>query len=232
MSTLQIIPVMGVPEIGVDHHIPSVVREHADLENGDVIVVTSKIISKAEGRVVPLASEHPEARQALIESEAVRVLRRRGPLLITETKHGYICANSGIDFSNVPQGSAALLPEDPDRSARKIVDHIRAVSGLSVAVIVSDTFGRAWRNGVTDIALGCAGIRPILDMRGQVDQFGNQLAVTEICIADEIAAAAELAMGKLNQTPIAIVRGVERAWFGEGSISKDVIRKANEDLFR
>ncbi|MCZ7631697.1 MAG: coenzyme F420-0:L-glutamate ligase [Microthrixaceae bacterium] len=148
----------------------------------------------------------PLSHKPLVEREAVRVLRRRGDLLLTETVHGFVCANSGIDLSNVERGSAALLPEDPDRSARRIRDAIAGRAGVAVGVVISDTFGRPWRRGVTDVAIGCAGLRPVVDLRGTTDSFGQELRVTEVAVVDEIAAAAELVMGKSSGTPVAIVR--------------------------
>ena len=137
------------------------------------MVVTQKIVSKAEGRMVRVDPGDPDAKRRLAESEAVRILRRRGDLVVTETRHGYVCANSGIDLSNVAEGWAALLPEDPDRSARRIRDGLRARSGRTVGVVISDTFGRAWRRGVVDVAIGCAGVRGIVDLRGTLDALGR-----------------------------------------------------------
>jgi coenzyme F420-0:L-glutamate ligase/coenzyme F420-1:gamma-L-glutamate ligase len=201
------------------------------VEGGDVVVVTSKIVSKAEGRLVDIDHADPSARGALIEQEARRILRRREELYITETRHGFICANSGVDFSNVVDG-AALLPANPDRSARRIRDALEARTGLTVAVIVSDTFGRTWRRGLVDVALGCAGITAILDLRGTADAQGRPLEVTEVAVVDEVAAAADLVMGKAEGVPVAIVRGVERQWFREGSVRQEIVRPPGEDLFR
>ena len=167
-----------------------------------------------------------------VESESVRVLRRRGSLLITETTHGFICANAGIDLSNVDDGTAALLPIDPDRSARRIRADLRRSLGVEVAVIISDTFGRVWRQGVTDVAIGSAGIVPVLDLRGTEDANGRILEATTVCVVDEITGAADLVMGKATGHPAAIVRGCPTAWFGEGSVVSDVVRSAGDDLFR
>ncbi|HEX9529770.1 MAG TPA: coenzyme F420-0:L-glutamate ligase, partial [Acidimicrobiales bacterium] len=164
--------------------------------------------------------------------EAVRVLRRRGDLIVTETSHGFVCANAGIDLSNVERGFAALLPVDPDRSARRIRDGLRARAGAEVGVIVSDTFGRAWRRGLTDVAIGCAGIGAVVDLRGSTDALGRELQVTEVCIADEIAGAAELVMGKSAGVPVVLVRGVHRSWLRDGSVRQEVVRRHDEDLFR
>jgi coenzyme F420-0:L-glutamate ligase/coenzyme F420-1:gamma-L-glutamate ligase len=152
--------------------------------------------------------------------------------LITETHHGFVCANAGIDRSNIEQGKAVLLPVDSDLSARKIREQIKAKTGLEIGIIISDTFGRTWRRGVVDIALGCAGIGAILDLRGTTDNFGNILRATEIALADEIASAADLAKPKSKQTPVAIVRGIDPNYFRTSSISEEVIRPPSEDLFR
>jgi coenzyme F420-0:L-glutamate ligase/coenzyme F420-1:gamma-L-glutamate ligase len=168
----------------------------------------------------------------VVLDEAVRVLRQRGELLVTETRHGFVCANSGVDFSNVEQGWAALLPVDADRSARRIRDGLRARAGVEVGVIVSDTFGRPWRQGLTDVAIGCAGVAAVLDLRGAVDTNGRELQVTEICVADELAAAAELVMGKTASIPVAIVRGVDPSWLRESSVRDEIVRTYAGDLFR
>ncbi|MBT3247225.1 MAG: coenzyme F420-0:L-glutamate ligase, partial [Actinobacteria bacterium] len=200
------------------------------LVDGDVLVVTQKIVSKAENRLVPI--DPTVGHKPLVEQESVRILRRRGDLIISETKHGFVCANAGIDLSNVAEGQAALLPVDSDRSARRIQAGLEHKYGVKVAVIVSDTFGRPWRRGVTDVAIGSAGLRPVVDLRGTTDALGRELQVTEVAVADEIAAAAELVMGKAEAIPVAIVRGVDPTWFGEGSVHDDLIRRPDEDLFR
>lgn len=229
---LTVIPVTGFPEVKRGDDLARMIAQLAALEDGDVVVVTQKIVSKAEGRVVRLDPADTRARARLIESEAVRLLRRRGELFVTETRHGFVCANSGVDVSNVEQGWAALLPEDCDRSARRIRDGLRAAAGVETGVVVSDTFGRAWRKGVVDVALGCAGVAGIVDLRGSEDSLGRELIATEICVADEIASAAELVMGKAAGIPVAVVRGVDRSWLRTGSISDEVIRPPAEDLFR
>ena len=201
------------------------------LANGDCVVVTQKIVSKAEGRLVPLDPDDIAARHALVESESVRIVRQRGDLIISETQHGFVCANAGIDLSNVEAGHAALLPVDPDRSAKHIRDALRARAGVEVAVIVSDTFGRPWRRGLTDVAIGVSGIAAIIDLRETPDALGRILHVTEVAIADEIAAAAELVMGKAAGVPVAIVRGLDPEWFREGSY-RELVRPPHEDLFR
>jgi coenzyme F420-0:L-glutamate ligase/coenzyme F420-1:gamma-L-glutamate ligase len=159
------------------------------------------------------------------------VLRRRGDLLITETAHGFVCANAGVDLSNVESGRAALLPVDGDRSAKRVRDALRATRHVEVAVIVSDTFGRAWRNGLTDVAIGVSGLAAVVDLRGTEDARGRELQVTEVAVADEVASAAELVMGKATGVPVAIVRGLDAAWFREGSV-RELVRAPRDDLFR
>ena len=229
---LTILPVEGIPEIRPGDVLAEVIAAAAALEDGDVVVVTQKIVSKAENRLVAVDPDDPLSHKGLVEEEAVRVLRRRGDLVVTETRHGFVCANSGVDLSNVERGSAALLPVDSDRSARRIRDGLRARLGLQVGVIVSDTFGRPWRRGLTDVAIGCAGVAAVVDLRGSQDAFGRDLLVTEVCVADELASAAELVMGKAAGVPVAIVRGVDPDWLREGSVAGEVVRPWQEDLFR
>ncbi|MGD0220254.1 MAG: coenzyme F420-0:L-glutamate ligase [Acidimicrobiales bacterium] len=231
-ATLSVIGVEGLPEIVPGTSVGAILAARAPLAPGDVVVVTQKIVSKAEGRLVPVDAADPEAKRRLAESEARRILRRRGELVITETRQGFVCANSGVDLSNVAEGFAALLPIDPDRSARGIRDAVRALCGFEIGVIISDTFGRAWRRGLVDVAIGCAGIAAIVDLRGSADGSGRVLAATEMCVADEIAAAAELVMGKAAHVPAAIVRGVDAAWLRESSVADEVVRPHGEDLFR
>ena len=201
------------------------------LLDGDVLVVTQKVVSKAEGQLVAIDPTNPLSHKQLVEDEAVRIVRRRGDLIITETKHGFVCANSGVDLSNVERGQAALLPKDSDRSARRIRDIVRAQLGVEVGVIVSDTFGRAWRKGLTDVAIGVAGIAAVVDLRGTADALGRVMQVTEVAIADELASAAELVMGKSSGIPVAVVRGADPSWFREASVS-ELVRPPQEDLFR
>jgi coenzyme F420-0:L-glutamate ligase/coenzyme F420-1:gamma-L-glutamate ligase len=234
--TLSIIPVAGLPEIRAGDeiavHIADAARaEGTPLADGDCVVVTQKIVSKAEGRLVPLDPEDLAARRALVESESVRIVRRRGDLIISETRHGFVCANAGVDLSNVENGWAALLPVDADRSAKHIRDALRARAGVDVAVIISDTFGRPWRRGLTDVAIGVSGIAAVFDLRDTTDALGRTLWVTEVAIADEIASAAELVMGKALNVPVAIVRGLSREWFRDASV-RELIRPVDEDLFR
>ena len=230
--SLAVIGVEGLPEIVPGTSIGAVLARRAPLVSGDVVVVTQKIVSKAEGRVVPVAAGDPDAKRRLAEAEATRILRCRGELVITETRHGFVCANSGVDLSNVAEGFAVLLPADPDRSARGIRDAVRALAGIEIGVIISDTFGRAWRRGLVDVAIGCAGVAAVVDLRGSLDGSGRVLAATEMCVADEIAAAAELVMGKAAHVPVAIVRGVDASWLRESSVATEVVRPHGEDLFR
>ncbi|HEX6418824.1 MAG TPA: coenzyme F420-0:L-glutamate ligase [Acidimicrobiales bacterium] len=230
---LEIIPVEGVGEVRPGDDLARLLAQAAPgLTGGDVLVVTQKVVSKAEAQLVPLDPGDPDSKTRVVEGESVRVLRRRGDLVISETRHGFVCANAGVDLSNVEDGWAALLPEDPDRSARRLRDGLRAHVGADVAVIISDTFGRVWRRGLTDVAIGCAGIKAIVDLRGTADSRGRQLAVTEVCIVDELASAAELVMGKASGICAAIVRGVDPSWLGRGEVRAEVVRPAAEDLFR
>jgi coenzyme F420-0:L-glutamate ligase/coenzyme F420-1:gamma-L-glutamate ligase len=201
------------------------------LESDDVVVVTQKVVSKAEGRLVDVGPD-PEDKVALVEHESVRVLRRRGELLITETAHGFVCANAGVDLSNVDEGQAALLPVDPDRSARRLRADLGRRLGVEVGVIISDTFGRAWRIGVTDVAIGCAGVAAVVDLKGTLDANGRELVATEVCVADEIAGAADLVMGKALGVAAAVVRGLPTEWLRPGSVSDEIVRPPAEDLFR
>jgi coenzyme F420-0:L-glutamate ligase/coenzyme F420-1:gamma-L-glutamate ligase len=230
MSGLEVLPVEGLPEVRPGDELAALIAGACDLVDGDVIVVTQKIVSKAEGRLVPVDGD--EGRRRLIEEQSVRVLRRRDELVISETTHGFVCANAGVDVSNVDAGSAALLPVDADRSARRIRDGLRARAGVEVAVVVSDTFGRPWRKGLVDVAIGCAGVAAIVDLRGTTDTRGRTLEATEVAVADELAGAAELVMGKDSGVPVAVVRGVDPSWLREGSIRTEVVRPYGEDLFR
>lgn len=231
-TRIEVIGVSGLGEVHPGDDLATLIADAAELAEGDVVVVTQKIVSKAEGKLVPIDPDDPLAHKALVEAESVRVLRRRGDLVISQTRHGFICANAGVDLSNVEAGFAALLPDDSDRSARRIRDGLRARAGVDVAVIVSDTFGRVWRRGVTDVAIGCAGIGAILDLRGTSDALGRELAVTEVAVVDELAGAAELVMGKDRAIPVAIVRGVDAGWFRRGEVHDELVRPASEDLFR
>ncbi|MFZ9765361.1 MAG: coenzyme F420-0:L-glutamate ligase [Ilumatobacteraceae bacterium] len=238
MSTrLEAWGVVGLPEVVPGDQLGELIAEacrcapNGPLADRDVVVVTQKIVSKAEGRLVEVDPDDPLSHKAVVESEAVRIVRRRGDLIITETEHGFICANNGVDLSNVQRGQAALLPKDSDRSARRVRDIIRARLGVEVGVIVSDTFGRPWRKGLTDVAIGVAGIAGVVDLRGTPDALGRTMQVTEVAVADELASAAELVMGKSSGIPVAIVRGADATWFRDASV-RELVRPANEDLFR
>jgi coenzyme F420-0:L-glutamate ligase/coenzyme F420-1:gamma-L-glutamate ligase len=235
-ARVEIVPVHGIGEVRPGDEIADLVAAAATDQgtpvlDRDCLVVTQKIVSKAEGRLVPLDHEDRSARHALIEAESRRIVRRRGDLVISETHHGFVCANAGIDLSNVEAGQAALLPVDPDSSAHHIRNALRARHGVDVAVVVSDTFGRPWRLGLTDVAIGVAGIAAIVDLRGSADALGRVLQVTEVAVADEIAGAAELVMGKAAGVPVAIVRGLDPTWFGAGA-ARDLVRNPQDDLFR
>ena len=202
------------------------------LVDGDVLVVTQKVVSKAEGRIVAIDPDDASAKVALVEAQSVRIVRRRGDLLITETPHGFICANAGVDLSNVDAGTAALLPVDPDLSARRIREALEHRHGVTVGVVISDTFGRTWRRGVTDIAIGIAGVAGVVDLRGTADATGRVLEATEVCVADELAGAAELVMGKDRNVPAAVIRGVDPRWMRPSSVADEIVRPPDEDLFR
>jgi coenzyme F420-0:L-glutamate ligase/coenzyme F420-1:gamma-L-glutamate ligase len=236
VESITLVSVHGIPEVREGDILADLVADAARAQGtpvvtGDCLVVTQKVVSKAEGRLVPIDPDDRDARRRLVESESVRVLRKRDDLLITETRHGFVCAAAGIDLSNVDKGYAALLPVDSDASARRIRDALRAKHGVEVGVIVSDTFGRAWRVGLTDVAIGVAGVAALLDLRGTTDVQGRELLVTEVAIADEIAGAAELVMGKAAGVPAAVVRGIDTAWLRESSV-RELIRPAADDLFR
>ena len=233
--SMTIYPLPGIPEISVGDDLPALLLAaigQAGLhpESGDVLVVTHKVVSKAEGAVVTLEGDEEQAYRELVLKQATEVVRRRGDLVIARTRHGFICANAGVDRSNAAPGTAVLLPHDPDSSAHGIRMAIRAATGVDLAVIVSDTFGRPWRRGLTDVAIGISGMLPILDLRGTFDAAGRELHVTEVAVADEIAAAADLVMGKAAAIPAALVRGVEVP-SGEGR-AIDLVITDDEDLFR
>jgi len=235
-AALSVIPINGIGEVRPGDELAELILSAANAQNtpladGDCLVVTQKVVSKAEGRLVPLDPLDLDARRRLVESESVRIVRRRGDLTISETTHGFVCANAGVDLSNVEAGWAALLPVDADRSAKHVRDALRARGGVEVGVIISDTFGRPWRQGLTDVAIGVSGIVAVVDLRDTPDATGRVLQVTEVAIADEIASAAELVMGKSAGVPVAIVRGLDAAWLGEGSV-RQLIRPPQEDLFR
>ena len=233
MSRLEVFAIEGIPEVARGDDLAGLIAAaEPRLLEGDVVVVTQKVVSKAEGAMARIDAADPRGHKAIVEAESVRIIRRRGDLIISETKHGFVCANAGVDLSNVDEGWAALLPDDSDRAARRIRDGLRAALGVEVAVIVSDTFGRPWRRGLTDVAIGCAGIRAVVDLRGTQDSRGRELQVTEVCVVDELASAAELVMGKASGIAAAVVRGVDPSWLGRGEVRSDVVRPPQEDLFR
>lgn len=225
---IQIRPVVGIPEVqpgdDVAHHIFDATRTDL-LRDGDVVVIAHKIVSKAEGRAVPGADRRTAALK-----ESMRVLRRSGEMLISETRHGLVCANAGVDASNVPGDNVLLLPLDPDLSARRIRARLEHLVNVTLGVVIADTFGRAWRLGQTNVAIGVAGILPFVDYRSTTDDFGRALSATRICIADELAGAAEMVMGKTERVPAAVIRGA-RVEFGRATAA-EIVRPPGEDLFR
>jgi coenzyme F420-0:L-glutamate ligase / coenzyme F420-1:gamma-L-glutamate ligase len=241
VTALTIAPVQGLPELREGDDLARLIAERAELQDGDVLVVAQKAISKIEGRVVRLDDVEPSAqarelageadarRIEVILGEAKRIVRSRGSLLITETRHGFICASSGVDSSNAPEpGTVVLLPVDSDDSATRLRAGLRDLTGRDVGIVVSDSFGRPWRTGTTDIAVGAAGIEVLRDLRGQRDPNGYELRSTVIALADEIAGAAELVIGKLDRVPVAIVRGLDAR--GEGR-ARDLVMPPDRNLF-
>lgn len=230
---LQIYPVSGIGEVSPGDDIAAIIGGAITdcglaLEDGDIVVVTHKIVSKSEGRTADVADDDDYRR--LAEKEAVEVIRRRGPMMIAITRHGFICANAGVDRSNVELGKAVMLPVDSDRSAHGIRRRLEQTTDATIAVVVTDTFGRPWRRGLTDVAIGVSGMLAIADLRGTTDTQGRILDVTEIAIVDEVAAAADLVMGKATGIPVAIVRGLD--WEPGDGRSSDLVRPAAEDMFR
>lgn len=230
--TIEIHPIRGIPEISSGDDLATLIVRGLEaskiaLSDHDVVVITHKVISKAEGRIEPVADDR--AYRELAEREARSILRRRGDLLITQTEHGFICANAGVDRSNVADGWAVLLPVDPDRSAHRVRLRLERATGVSIAVVITDTFGRPWRRGLVDVAIGISGLPSILDLRGEADTQGRTMNATEIAIVDEIAAAADLVMGKTEGIPAAVVRGLDLT--GDGRAT-DLVRPPEEDLFR
>jgi coenzyme F420-0:L-glutamate ligase/coenzyme F420-1:gamma-L-glutamate ligase len=227
-GVVSVLPVTGLPEITTGADLAALVAEAAaDLRDGDIVVITSKIVSKAEGRVVTAS------REQAIEAETARVVARRGPTTIAQTRHGLVLAAAGVDESNTAPGTVVLLPEDPDESARRLRKALQARTGRTVGVIVTDTMGRPWRAGQTDNAIGAAGVTPVRDYRGEADTFGNILEVTVAAVADEIAAAADLVKGKSRQVPAAVVRGLAAlVTEQDGPGARAIIRPADEDMFR
>ena len=239
---ISIIPVHGLPEIRQDDDLAALVVEHAELEDRDVLVLAQKGVSKAEGRIVRL--DRIEASEAAVRiaggerdpreievilGEAKRIVRERGPLVITETRHGFICASAGVDHSNAPEpGALVLLPRDPDASARRIRDRVHELTGRTVGVVITDSFGRPFRQGTTDVAIGLAGIPAILDLRGTKDRIGYELRASRTAIADEIAAASDLVRGKAEGVPAVIVRGLRLE--GDGT-AQEIVIEPELDLF-
>jgi len=249
LDKVTVLPLQGIPEVKKGADLVELILGAVDgtgipVKDGDVFVVKQKVVSKAEGRVVALADVVPGRRAKalaaehkkdprlveLILNESVRVVRAGHGVIITETRHGFVCANSGIDQSNVGAGFATLLPTDPDASARRIMRGLEAAMGKRLAVVVTDTFGRPWRRGQTDVAIGCSGIAPLLPYAGRKDKYGYELRVTEPAVVDEIAGAAELVIGKLSGIPAAIVRGVDYRRSEDGAWS--LVMSRRRDLFR
>lgn len=231
--TLSVIPLPGIGEVQKGDDLAGIIvaaitAAHLTLRDGDVIVVTHKVVSKAEGAVE--SYENEEDYRRIVERESQSVIRRRGDLTISITRQGFICANAGVDRSNVGPGHAVLHPRDPDRSAHGLRRQIERQTGTRIAVVITDTFGRVWRKGLTDVAIGVSGIDPLLDYRGSLDTWGRRLEVTEVAIVDEIAAAADLVMGKAEGIPVAVVRGL--AWEPGDGRATDLVRPPSEDLFR
>jgi coenzyme F420-0:L-glutamate ligase/coenzyme F420-1:gamma-L-glutamate ligase len=227
-APLTVEPVTGLPEITAGAELGTLIAQACPwLRDGDIVVITSKIVSKAEGRVVAVP------REQAIEAETVRVVARRGATTITQTRHGLVLAAAGVDESNTAPGTVVLLPEDPDESARRLRKSLHGRTGRTVGVIITDTMGRPWRAGQTDSAIGAAGVVPVRDHRGQTDTFGNTLEVTVAAVADEIASAADLVKGKARQIPVAVVRGLaELVTEPDGPGARALIRPAEEDMFR
>lgn len=249
--SVQILGLPGIPEVHAGDDLAAMIAQASrdtstPIEDGDVLVVTQKIVSKAEGRIVdldtvtpsPFARDYAEAfekdaRQVeVVLSETKRIVRMAHGVMICETRHGFVCANAGVDASNVEKtGTVCLLPVEPDASARRIREGVRAALGVDAPVIISDTFGRPWREGHVNFAIGVAGISPVVDYAGQFDPAGYEIKVTQMCVVDELAAAAELVHGKLSRMPVALVRGVEYQRDDDASIAA-LIRIAEKDLFR
>jgi coenzyme F420-0:L-glutamate ligase/coenzyme F420-1:gamma-L-glutamate ligase len=232
MSRISIFGVPGLPEIEPGDDLAAMIvdaiaGDGLELADNDILVVTHKVVSKQEGRIVEIPTE--EAYRAVIAEESVSIIRRRGDLVIAQTRHGFICANAGVDRSNVAAGYALLLPIDPDRSAHRLRTLIAQATGVDIGVVITDTFGRPWRRGLVDVAIGVSGVTAINDLKGTTDTHGNELNVTEVNVVDEIAAAADLVMGKATGIPVAIIRGLAVSGGGRAT---DIVRPATEDLFR
>jgi coenzyme F420-0:L-glutamate ligase/coenzyme F420-1:gamma-L-glutamate ligase len=226
--TAEIVPIRGIPEVRSGDDLTTLIVEALgafELRDGDVVAVTQKIVSKAEGRLVP-----DEGKENVVVRESRRIVARRGNLLVAETRHGFVCANAGVDQSNVPEGFLSLLPEDPDASAARIRSGLLHWTGRDVGVVITDTFGRPWRRGVVNVAIGCDGLPPLVDLRGTKDMHGRVLESTVVALADEVAAASGLVMAKDEGVPVAVVRGLRpEAPVGR---ARDLVRPPEEDLFR
>ena len=241
---LEIIPVKIQKEIESDDNLVDLILESSEVNNGDILIFSQKIVSKNEGRILSLSSVNPSPLAngiassydkdprlvELILSESKRIVRMENGIIIVETKHGFVCANAGIDESNVQDGYATLLPDNPDQSANLLKGKIEQKTGKNIAVIISDTFGRPFRLGQTNVAIGIAGLEPVLDYNGKPDTFGKIMQVTAIAIADEICSASELVMGKVEKYPIAIIRNYNFS-FSDAKIQK-LLRSEHDDLFR
>jgi len=230
--TVEVIPIRGMPDVRPGDDLSGLIMAglragKLTLLDGDVVAVTQKVVSKAEGRIV---SEGPDGKEAWVRRESRRVLASRGDVVIAETRHGFVCANAGVDASNVAAGLLTLLPEDPDGSAERIRTSLSGSTGADIGVVITDTFGRPWRTGVVNVAIGCAGLPALVDLRGTKDGLGRLLEVTVVALADEVAAASGLAMGKSDGIPAAVVRGVRAE--AEASPASALVRPPAEDLFR
>src|SRR6266508_2153954 len=233
--TLEIRAVTGIGDIRPGDDLAALIVAAAPwLADGDVLVITSKVVSKVEGRLVEVPTDGPEreaARDALLEKETARPVARRGSTRIVATRHGFVLASAGIDASNVDRSRLVLLPVDPDASARRLRTELRERFGRRVAVIVTDTMGRPWRVGLTDVAIGAAGIDALRDYRGELDAYGNELLITQVAVVDELASAAELVKGKYDQVPVAVVRGYDRLSTEDGQGARPLVREVSADLF-
>ncbi|MBA3691591.1 MAG: coenzyme F420-0:L-glutamate ligase [Actinobacteria bacterium] len=219
--TVELIPLEGLPEFTPGDDLAAILAPHLrdlGVRHGDVVALTQKVLSKAEGRLASASD-----REAVVAAETVRVVARRGDLLIAETRHGLICANAGVDASNVQEGLLSLLPHDPDASATRLREVLTAELSVDVAVVITDTFGRPWREGVVNVAIGCAGLPALIDLRGLPDHHGRAMDTTVVALADEVAAASGLVMTKSARVPVAIVRGVDRAG-AQSSAARDLVR--------